>query len=85
MHGSLPIPPVSITSLIQQQGGIETRPMEVVKGTDGWEDDSIFGRSYGSDDPFSPVPFHKLLKEKYHGMEWSMIIRICLLIIDNQI
>ena len=31
--------------------------MDIVEGIDGWEDDSMFGHSYGSDDPLSSVPF----------------------------
>ena len=31
--------------------------MDTVEGIDGWEDDSIFGCSYGLDDPFSSVSF----------------------------
>ena len=56
LHSSLPIPPVPVTSLIQQ-GGNETQPMETVKSINGWKDDSMFDRSYGLDDPFSLVPF----------------------------
>ena len=94
LHGSFPIPPTPITFLIQQ-GGNKTRPMETVKSIDEWEEDSMFVRSYSLDDVFLQFHsrHHKLLmvivllwyKEKYHGMEWLMTTRICLLVIDNQI
>ena len=54
-HGFPHIPPAPITSLIQQGG--DTRPMDIVEHIDGWEDDSVFGPSYGSNDPLSSVPY----------------------------
>mmetsp|Transcript_23527 Transcript_23527/g.23781 ORF Transcript_23527/g.23781 Transcript_23527/m.23781 type:complete len:204 (-) Transcript_23527:44-655(-) len=52
LHGFPHIPAAPITSLIQQSGPNDTRPMETVEGIDGWDNDSVFGCSDGSADVF---------------------------------